>query len=216
MFEQKPTSSSRRNALKTMGATGIGLVGASAMADDVTASGPTAVINTSPLPATDGTSITFDGSESTGDITKYEWYRNAAGEDLGSVDYTGDSFSESFAAGDFTVKLKVTDSSGNTDSSKFSFKVYDDSSVTNPTARINMVRNGSGEITFDGTRSTSPRGDIVKFEWWRNASGYDLGSVDFTGPGFFENFADGSDYDIKLRVTDEVGQTDEKLITITA
>ncbi|WP_276301742.1 PKD domain-containing protein [Halorussus lipolyticus] len=216
MSEKNETSWSRRDTLKVMGTTGVGLVGASAATGNAAAAGPTAVINTTPLPATEGTSITFDASESTGDITKYEWYRNAAGNGLTGVDGTGKTFSESFAAGDFTIKLKVTDSNGNTDTSKFSFKVYSDATVTEPTARIDMVRNGDGEITFDGTRSTSPRGDIVKYEWWRNAAGSGLTGVDFTGPGFYEHFADGSDFDIKLRVTDENGQTDEKVITITA
>jgi hypothetical protein len=216
MSENTETACSRRNALKALGATGVGLAGASAASQPVAAAGPTAVIDTEPLPATEGTEITFDGSGSTGDITKYEWYRNSAGDGFYGVAGEGETFSESFAQGDFSVKLKVTDSDGNTDSSQFSFKVYGDSSVTEPTARIEMVRNGDGEITFDGTRSTSPRGDIVKYEWWRNSAGSDLYGVDFTGPGFYENFADGYDYDIKLRVTDEVGQTAEKVITITA
>lgn len=216
MSEETETACSRRNALKAMGATGVGLAGASAATGNAAAAGPTAVIDTEPLPATEGTEITFDGSGSTGDITKYEWYRNAAGSDFYGVAGEGQTFSESFAEGDFSVKLKVTDSDGNTDSSQFSFKVYGDSSVTEPTPRIEMVRNGGGEITFDGTRSTSPRGDIVEYEWWRNASGSDFYSVDFTGPGFYEHFSEGNDFDIKLRVTDEVGQTAEKVITITA
>lgn len=216
MSEKHETDCGRRNALKAMGATGIGLAGASVVTENATAAGPTADIDTEPLPATEGTEITFDGSGSTGNITKYEWYRNTAGSDFYGVDGEGQTFSESFAQGDYSVKLVVTDSDGNTDSSQFSFKVYGDSSVTEPTARIDMVRNGGGEITFDGTRSTSPRGDIVEYEWWRTASGNDFYSVDFTGPGFYEHFAEGNDFDIKLRVTDEVGQTDEKVITITA
>lgn len=216
MSEENETGCSRRNALKAMGATGIGLTGASVASENASAAGPTAVIDTAPLPATDGTEITFDGSGSTGDITTYEWWRDAAGNDLTGVDGTGETFSETFAQGDFTIKLRVTDSSGNTDTSQFSFKVYGDSSVTDPTPRIELERNGGGDITFDGTRSTSPRGDIVKYEWWRDAAGNELTGIDYTGPGFYERFVEGNDYDIKLRVTDEAGQTAEKVITITA
>jgi hypothetical protein len=133
---------------------------------------------------------------------------------LSGVDATGQTFSESFAQGDFKVKLVVTDVNGNTDSEKFSFKVY--SSVSGPTARINTERNGSGKITFDGTLSTSPYGAIDTYEWYYDRSGDTLTGVDATGPGFFENFAEGYDFDIKLVVTDTEGHTDSKKITITA
>ncbi|WP_158056211.1 PKD domain-containing protein [Halorussus halophilus] len=204
----------RRDALKVMGATGVGLVGASAASGNAAAAGPTAVIDTNPLPVTEGTTVTFDGSNSTGDITKYEWYRNSAGDGFYGVVKEGETFSESFAQGDFSIKLKVTDSNGNTDTSQFSFKVYGDGTATAPIPRIEMVRGGDGEITFDGTRSTSPRGEIVEYEWSRNSAGDGFYGVNFTGPGFFENFADG-DFDVRLRVTDEEGQTAEKVITIT-
>lgn len=166
------------------------------------------------LPATEGASVTFDASASTGDISKYEWYYARAEATLTEVDATGATFSESFVQGDFKVKLVVTDSNGNTDSETFSFKVY--SSVSGPTARIETARNGDGEITFDGTLSTSPYGAIDSYEWYYNQSGYTLTGVDATGPGFFERFAEGNDFDIKLVVTDTEGHTDSTKITITA
>lgn len=216
MSENNGEHCDRRSALKAMGVTGIGLAGTAAATGTASAAGPTAVIDTEPLPATQGTEITFDASESTGNIVEYEWWRNTAGSDFYGVDGTGETFSESFGDGDFSVKLRVTDSNGQTDTTEFSFKVYGDASATDPIPRIEMVRNGGGEITFDGTRSTSPRGDIVEYEWWRNAAGGGFYSVDFTGPGFYERFSEGDDFDIKLRVTDELGQTAEKVITITA
>jgi hypothetical protein len=61
-----------------MGVTGVGLVaGSQSVQNADAASGPTANIDAN-LPATEGESVTFDGSGSTGDIDTYEWYYDRA------------------------------------------------------------------------------------------------------------------------------------------
>jgi hypothetical protein len=209
--DDSTTRFDRRTALKTLGVAGLG-ASTLAMADDAAAAGPTADFTISPLPPEVGETVTFDASPSTGDIAKYEWYRQSADGEIFGVDGTGQTFTESFADGDFVTRLVVTDSDGNTDSVDKYFIVYDDVS---PTPRIQYSKNSEGGVTFDGTFSSAP-GDatIESYEWARNAAGGGLTYPDFTGPTFYERFADG-DFDIGLRVTDSRGRTTEKQLTIT-
>lgn len=209
------TTYSRRRAMKTLGASGLAATGVLGAASGTAAAEElNAVVDMDPIPAVEGETATFDGSQSTGNIEKYEWYRNAADGSLTGVDGTGETFTETFAEGVFKTKLVVTDVDGNTDSDLYYFEVHSESRVQ-PTARIRTHRLGDGEIVFDGALSSAPGdGSIVKYEWYRNASGYSLTGVDGTGPGFYEHFASG-DFDVKLEVTDSTGRTDSKTITIT-
>ena len=204
------TSVSRRNALKTLGATGVAVSGVGFASTTAIAAGPTADFTISPLPPAEGESVTFDASPSSGDITKYEWTYDQAEDEPSGVIQTGQTITESFVADDFEIELTVTDSNGNTDTATRYINVY---TSVSPDAVIKMQRNGGGEITFDGSFSSSTRGSIEKYEWSYDAAPDEPTGTIQTGPVIHEHFSSG-DFNVELRVTDSKGRTGEEQITI--
>lgn len=197
----------RRTTLKAMGVAGAGLAGTvSATGDTEAASGPTAVIDATPKPAKESQTITFDGSQSSGGITKYEWFYDSLNSEptLSSPNQTGEQITEQFAAGPYVMKLRVTDSSGNTDTDKLPFEVYQNVSL-NP--KISISKGQNGHVTFDGTKSTSPFGDITDYKWSYDSTSGDpiLDWTASTDSGCHEQYASG-EYIVKLVVTDETGR----------
>lgn len=206
---------SRRTTLKTLGAAGAGLAGSVVATGDASAAGPTAVIDASPLPASNDESVSFDGSGSSGNIQSYDWYiRNneMSNSFPSSPSRTGSSFSEQFAAYAFSVKLVVTDDSGDTDSAVVDFIIKDS---VDPYARIVAEPLSSdGDLqTFVGRYSTTPRGSIDKYEWYiRNDDLSSSFSKYAEGPSFTEQFADYQ-YSVKLVITDTRGKTASDTVT---
>ncbi|WP_128477493.1 PKD domain-containing protein [Halorussus pelagicus] len=209
-------SCSRRTALKTVGAAGVGLAGSVVATGDAAAAGPTAVIEADALPAEEGEEVTFDGSGSTGDIESYTWYfRNNETLGGGYGEYaSGPSFAETWTNNPYTVKLEVTDADGNTDTATVDF--YPTETVT-PIARIEEEpATGDPDLrTFIGRYSSAPRGSIESYTWYfRND---DAGNDSFgewaSGPTFTQEFASSYQYTVKLEVTDSRGRTDSDTVT---
>ena len=153
------------------------------------------------------TPISFDGSASFDDetsITTYEWDWT----DDGSYDSTGATPSHAYAdPGTYTVRLRVTDEGGNTDTDTVRVDVAD---TTDPTADA-----GSDQIvaedtsaTFDGTASTD-NGVIDSYEW-----DFDDGAT-ATGATPSHSYADPGTYTAELTVTDGAGNTDADTLTVT-
>lgn len=207
---------SRRAALKTLGVAGAGIAGSVVATGDVSASGPTAVIEAPSLPPESGESITFDGSGSSGNIQKYEWElrNNTANSSFGSW-ANGSSFTESFTDGAYSVKLIVTDDSGNTDSAVVDFIIRD---KVSPEAHITAepLDASSDRKTFVGRSSYSPRGSIEQYKWeLRNDSvGGEFGKY-AEGPSFSESLTN-YEYTIRLTVTDSRGRTASDTVTFQA
>lgn len=206
---------SRRTTLKTMGVAGVGLAGTVIATGDAQAAGPTAVLTADTLPARDGESITFDGSESTGEIETYEWYirNNDTKRDYLSDPYTtGKSFSESFTNSPFSVKLVVTDADGNTDSAETDFII--ESSLA-PNARVKMAppETSDGTRTFSGRNSTAPGSTIESYDWYIRNDDMSNGFSHYaSGPSFALAFGD-SQFTVKLEVTDADGNVGSDSVT---
>lgn len=204
----------RRSVLKAMGVAGaVGVAGSTS----ATAAGPTAVIDADPLPVESGETLTFDGSRSSGDIDTYEWYyRNwqYSSDWLSSPSAAGQTASESFGDSPWGVKLVVTDSNGNTDSTVMNVLVRPEGSVT-PVAEIEKPPTDAEVHAFSGRDSYAPRGSIQSYEWYYRNWDYNqsfLDSPSATGPDFNERFGSGSHWKIKLVVTNENGRTGERIV----
>lgn len=210
-------SYSRRTAMKTVGAAGLGIAGSVVATGNAAASGPTAVVEADPFPPEEHENVTFDGSSSSGDVQSYTWYfRNNELEDGYGEYATGQSFTEGFANYAYSVKLEVTDTDGNTDSAVVNF--FPKKTVT-PIARIEEepVSGSPVQRTFIGRYSSAPRGAIESYTWYfRNDSLNDSFSEYASGPAFSESFADGYQYTVKLEVTDSRGRTDSDTVQFQA
>ena len=160
---------------------------------------PTADAN-GPYSGQVGVPVTFDGSASDdpdGSITLYEW-----DFDDGKTG-TGETPSNTYAEdGKYWVTLTVTDDTGETDTD-FTFVIVGIGNLP-PQADAGESVSGkvSRDITFDGSGSSDPGGNIVQYDW-------DFGD-DNTGIGETPTHrydAPGT-YHVTLTVTDSDGATD--------
>jgi PKD repeat protein len=153
--------------------------------------------------------VSFDGSASSdpdGTIATYAW-------DFGdSMSGTGPTPDHTYLAGGlYNLTLQVTDDDGFT-ASDTSTVLIGDLSLP-PTADANgpyRARLGV-PVTFDGTASDDPDGDIVRYDW-------DFGegtTADDAGPTPSHTYTTNSRYLVTLTVTDESGETDTDITVIT-
>ena len=160
-------------------------------------------------PAKTNTTLTFDASAShdpDGTIAKYEWDLDGNGTfetNSGSKATVTRSYS---TEGEYTVRLRVTDNGGATDTAVRTLTIINNlpptaSFIANPT----VIAKGK-EITFNGSGSSDPDGTIAKYEW------------DFDGNGTYETnggsnpvighiYSTPGAYTVGLRVTDNGGKT---------
>jgi PKD repeat protein len=170
------------------------------------------VINATPESGPGPLSVNFDASASTapaGDIVSYEW-----DFDNNNIftDATGSTVSHTFEQqGTYKVNLRVTDNTGQ-------FEVGSkDINVTPPNVPVAMIdiptTNGKyftgNQYTFLGEKSTSPNGEIKKYEW-------DFGDGSSKANTRTANhvFKSAGTYEVHLTVTDETGVTGEGTNTI--
>jgi PKD repeat protein len=161
---------------------------------------PTADAN-GPYGGRRGAAVTFDGSASDdpdGDIVRYDWDfgDSTIANDAGPTPrhtYTTNS--------KYLVTLTVTDNSGETDTDVTIINV----GVGNLPPQADAGDSVSGkvrrDITFDGTGSSDPDGNIVSYAW-------EFGDGNTgTGPNPTHSYADAGKYFVTLTVTDSDGAT---------
>ncbi|MDX6609099.1 MAG: hypothetical protein QOF85_1024 [Solirubrobacterales bacterium] len=160
-------------------------------------------------PAKTATSIGFDASAShdpDGTIAKYEWDFDGNGT-FETNSGTNPKVSHSYSAeGEYTVRLRVTDNGGATDTAVRTLTIINNLPPTASfTANPSVIVKG-GEISFNGSGSSDPDGTIAKYEW------------DFDGNGTYETnggsnpvighiYSTPGAYTVGLRVTDNGGKT---------
>lgn len=151
-----------------------------------------------PYAGTTGFAIPFDGSKSAdpdGAIVSYDWTFGDGGSASGSQPLHAYA-----AAGTYTVTLTVTDDSGRTGSASTTARVTDPVNQA-PTARAGGPYSAQPgvPISFDGTGSTDPDGNILTWEW-----DFGDGSAG-SGAAPTHAYATAGDYTVTLVVTDDSG-----------
>lgn len=165
------------------------------------------------VPNAGSVQMTFSGVSSTpvsGTITAYEWRSN------GTVISNLPTFSFPFAAASHTITLKVTDSTGLSNTATATIVVTSTNSQS-PQAIIGMnsggqsggngqtlvfsvASGGSINMSFNATGSTAGTGTLTNYEWRSN------NSVISTQPSFSFPFGIAQ-HDISLKVTNSSGLT---------
>lgn len=160
------------------------------------------ISNASPLV---NSSVTFDASASTGDISSYAWTFN------GTNSQSGQTVSQTFAtAGVYVVKLTVTNTEGTNASTERSITVSAPNQA--PTANITPDKTAGDTpitVTFDASGSSDLDGTISQYHW-----DFDDGSTG-TGQSVSHLFSNDGIYNVTLTVTDDDGATDTATVTIT-
>jgi PKD repeat protein len=143
--------------------------------------------------------VSFDGtgsSDSDGDIAAYDW-------DFGDDNTgTGITLSHTYSTPDnYIVTLTVTDDGGAIDSTITAAAI--DATNQPPVADAGGPYKGTvgAPVSFDGTASSDPDGDIVTYNWDFGDGGIGTGvtpSYPYTASG---------NYNVTLTVTDDSGET---------
>jgi len=145
-----------------------------------------------------GTSITLDGSASTGDGLSYQW------KEGGTTLSTNSSFTKNdFTAGTHTITLTVTDSAGATSSDDVIIKLSP-LPIANAGADQNAV--SKTNITLDGSASSGVEPLIYK---WEEGSTTLSTDISFSK----DDFSVGT-HTIKLTVTDANGDSDTDSVIV--
>lgn len=161
--------------------------------------------------------VSFDASASAdpdGTIAKYEW--DFTGDGM-YKDGTGKTIKHKFEKiGQYKVSLRITSSNGKSNTSDKEIEVLE--SIT-PVVVIKVVDEpktfGLGQsYVFNGDESSSPNGNITKYEW----SFSDVPNKTETTKTVSHIFKTPGTHQVTLKVTDEKGKTGDiqKVITIDA
>lgn len=149
--------------------------------------------------------VSFDASDSSspaGNITDYEWdftgknnYRDASGA---TAEYTFER------EGDYEVKLRITDDTGKTAITTREITV---GGPDVPQAVIDIPSDSGKyfvgkQLTFLGEKSTSPNGEVDKYEW-----DFGDGSQKATTRTASHIYKTAGLYEVILKITDETGKT---------
>ena len=153
--------------------------------------------------------VGFDGSgskDTDGTVKSYAW-------DFGDNTAAGSGVSPNHtyaAAGDYQVKLTVTDDGGATDSVTHTVTAVAAPANQAPTAAFTSSVNNLA-VGFDGSGSKDTDGTVKSYAW-------DFGDNTAAGSGVSPNhtYAAAGDYQVKLTVTDDGGATDSVTHTVTA
>ena len=152
--------------------------------------------------------VSFDGTSSSdpdGSIVNYEWdWTND-----GSYDATGSMPSHQYPDyGSYSVKLRVTDNEGGTDTCT-GWIIFTN---TPPTAVITTpIYYNNLTVTVFADESSDQDGSIVEYAWdWTNDGVYDS-----YGITKIHTYSSNGTYSIKLRVTDDEGAEGTDTVTIT-
>lgn len=151
--------------------------------------------------------VNFDASQSydpDGSIVSFEW--NYGDGSTGSGSSVSHKFSQK---GEYTVSLKVTDNSGNTDTASTEIQV---TGGQEPTAKFvfSPAQPVTGEpVYFNATESADPDGSIVSWQW-------DFGDGSSgSGEKTTHTYTEEGTYTVLLTVTDNDGNEDSYQANVT-
>jgi YD repeat-containing protein len=183
----------------------------------VTNRAPVSAFSPSPSTANKGQVVTFDAGASSdpdGTIAKYEWDLDGNGTYETNTG-TASTASRSYAsAGTVEVKLRVTDDKGATSVSTQKITVTLLPPTASFTATPSTAPTGTS-VQYDAAASTDPDGKITKYEWDLDGNGtYETATG--TTPTTSRSYATPATVEVKLRVTDDDGQTATTGRTVTA
>lgn len=173
---------------------------------------PTAVISSSSTVGDSPLPVDFDGSMSTdedGSIMLYKWAFGDGAAGVGQLaSYTY------FTPGNFDSTLTVTDDGGLSDSTSTPVIVtgtVDGGTNSPPSAAINASADWGYvplTVSFSGLDSTDPDNEIIDYAW-----NFGDGATG-TGDVIDHLYLRAGTYNVKLKVTDSLGSSDEALHTI--
>lgn len=159
-------------------------------------------------PAHTDENVNFDASGSSDDysISSYEWDWTNDGSYEGSGETTKHSYSDD---GTYTIKLRVTDDNGQTDTTTENVTINN----RNPTA--SFTHDGpalvSEDVNFDAGGSSDSDGTVSSYNWdWTND-----GSYEGSGETATHSYSDDGTYTVKLQVMDDDFQTDSTTKNVT-
>lgn len=161
---------------------------------------PVAVASCDRTHVTTGQSIrcTADDSRSRYRVSKHEWDIDGDGH----YDLRGGTVTFSYPkAGDYTARMLVTDVNGNTAQTQVAVQVDDIPPKAKITPPASVTR--GTPATFSAAGSTDADGQISGYEW-DTGSGYQPGDKTLT-----TTFTTSGPHTVRLRVTDDGGQTAE-------
>ena len=158
-----------------------------------------------------GTTVTLDGSASTDDVdvTGWEWTFDQSGT---PVKLTGEKAAYNFTApGVYTVTLRVSDASGNSDTDTLTVTVRD---TEPPVAEAgpDLEANEGEPVTLDGSASTDNVG-VVRWAW-DVRKGIDVIIASPEGERVTLNLSWPWDYDVTLVVYDAAGNEGRDHMTV--
>ena len=162
---------------------------------------PTALITATPTSGNIPLTVSFSGSGSNdpdGTIDSYIW------EFPDGTTLTNSEVSRTFTtAGSYTVKLIVMDNSGTSEEAEVVINAI--KPLISPTASATYTpQSGNAPLTvsFDGSESSDPDGDIVKYEWI-------FTDQTLTGQTAGRTFDRAGQYTFSLKVTDDDDLTNQ-------
>jgi PKD repeat protein len=162
-----------------------------------------------PYSGTLNTAIAFSGTASSdpdGSIASYAWNFGDGSTGSGATpshSYTG--------VGTYTVTLTVTDNGGLTNSATTTATVSTGSTPQAPMARPGGPYSGtvSASVSFDGSGSSDPDGNVVSYDWQFGDGGT------ASGAQAQHAYAAAGTYTVTLTVTDDSGMTASATTTVT-
>lgn len=161
-----------------------------------------------------GEEVTFDASNSSGNIDSYQWDFKSV-SNPGTATATGETTSHTYdSVASYTVKLTVSDGGGGTDSTKSAAVSVSSQTDQPPTASFTTVPDDQGtgtvnvqvgkQIEFKASSSSDPDGTIQSYEWdFKHDS--NPGTTTDTGETANYTYTDGGKYNVTLTVTDDDG-----------
>lgn len=124
----------------------------------------TAVISANPSSGTAPLDVTFNGSNSSGQIANYHWtFGDGSTSDGKNVTHHFQS------AADYTVTLTVTDNNGNKATADYTISIAGGAADNIPPVAVIAATTAVGDspltVTFDGSGSNDADGDTLTYSW---------------------------------------------------
>lgn len=168
---------------------------------------PTAEFSVSPQAPESGSEVTFDASASStpeGEIASYAWAfgdGTTTEETQPTVTHTYDE------AGTYDVTLTVTNSDGNQATTTQQIDVAQGNERPQATFTVDAEEPQAGQaITFNGTGSSDPDGQIANYRWTLGDGTVMEGANQAT---ITHTYAEPGNYQVTLVVTDDEGATSQ-------